>query len=154
LAPKIWAQNPHQLDAFKRENDTIAVWEPEWPDLYDEGALKSAIARTYESAYRSRFGQIDGAIEFRDETLQRSQLLPTRGRVATASVLKAHTQELVVYHRCYLYPTKSADGKEWNVIVRRYPSGGEQASYTQYLASRCQDSTFLSELVALARPIW
>jgi hypothetical protein len=88
MAQKIWAQNLHQLAAFERENASVPVWEPAWPDLYDETALKSAIERTYEAVYRSRFARVDGANEYRDEMLQRSQLLPTRGRVAKAHVLQ------------------------------------------------------------------
>ncbi len=153
MAQKIWAQNLHQLAAFERENATIPLWEPGWPDLYDESALKSAIERTYESVYRSRFGRVDGANEYRDEMLQRSQLLPTRGRVAKAHVLKTTAPDLVIYHRCYLYPKRSVGGKEWNLLVRRYPSGGEQSPYTQYLGSRCQDPKFRSELIERARSV-
>ncbi|WP_316158307.1 MULTISPECIES: hypothetical protein [unclassified Bradyrhizobium] len=154
MAQKIWAQNLHQLADFERENAaTISVWQRRWPDLYEDDALKLAIEHTYESVYRSRFGRVDGANEYRDEILQRSQLLPTEGRVAKANVLKTSTLDLVMYHRCYLYPTRSADRTEWKVVIRRYPSGGEQTSYTQYLTDRCHDPRFLNELIECARPI-
>jgi hypothetical protein len=154
MSLKIWAQNLHQLAKFQREHAKFPLWEPAWPELYDPSELNSAIEGAYESAYRSRLARIDGAIEYRDEILQRSQLLPTRGRVAKAHVLEAVPLELVTYHRCYLYPTDSVNGKQWKVLVRRYPTGSEQVVYTQFLVNRCRTHPiFLGELIERAQPI-
>jgi hypothetical protein len=154
MAHNIRAQNLHQRAAFEHDNPRTPIWEPAWLDLYDQIALKSAIESTFESNYRSSFNRIDGANEFRDEMLQRSQLLPTHGRVAKANVQKISTSDLVIYHRCYLHPTRSARGKEWNVLVRRYPSGSEQTAYTQYLTGRCKDPKFCRQLLERAKPIF
>jgi hypothetical protein len=146
------------LNQQKLEARTIAedlkFWEPTGGrELYDEANLAAAIKRVCIDRSHEFLPDLANN-EVREESLQRSRLVSTGYRMIGCSVVKPSVLPFWILHRCYLFRSRLPGREGWNVRVYRYPRGGQQHGYTQYL-ERCRQASesLIDSLYASSRRI-
>lgn len=151
IAGHVSALSVAKWQKYRRNHSDVPCWEPNWPSLYSEDAIRYAVEESYRERFKPNLGDVGGLNEYRNEVLQRRQLLPVRPRIVGVTVVETSVSDMVICHRCYLFPNHSSEGNDWNVMVRRFPSGGEQLTYTRFLQRQIKSDEFRQELLVRSK---